>query len=115
LLAAQAGLAGSTKLGRGVQMGGQAGAAGHLTIGDGVQIVAQSGVPSSVPAGQVIGGYPAVEVTLWRRASAAVLHLPDLLRRVRRLERAAGVTREKGSDARAPSAVARPRRRKRRT
>ena len=87
-LAAQVGLAGSTKLGRGVQMGGQAGAAGHLTIGDGVQIVAQSGVPSSVAAGQIVGGYPAVEVTRWRRASAALLRLPKLLQRVRRLERA---------------------------
>ncbi len=87
-LAAQVGLAGSTKLGRGVQMGGQAGAAGHLTIGDGVQIVAQSGVPNSVPAGQTVGGYPAVEVTRWRRASAALLRLPELLQRVRRLERA---------------------------
>jgi UDP-3-O-[3-hydroxymyristoyl] glucosamine N-acyltransferase len=87
-LAAQVGLAGSTKIGRGVQMGGQAGAAGHLTIGDGAQIVAQSGVPSSVAPGQVVGGYPAVEVTRWRRVSAALLRLPELLQRVRRLERA---------------------------
>jgi len=87
-LAAQVGLAGSTKIGRGVQMGGQAGAAGHLTIGDGVQVVAQSGVPNSVPAGRIVGGYPAVEVTRWRRASAALLRLPQLLQRVRRLERA---------------------------
>jgi UDP-3-O-[3-hydroxymyristoyl] glucosamine N-acyltransferase len=87
-LAAQVGLAGSTKIGRGVQMGGQAGAAGHLTIGDGVQVVAQSGVPNSVPAGRIVGGYPAIEVTRWRRASAALLRLPQLLQRVRRLERA---------------------------
>jgi UDP-3-O-[3-hydroxymyristoyl] glucosamine N-acyltransferase len=96
-LAAQVGLAGSTKLGRGVQMGGQAGAAGHLTIGDGVQIVAQSGVPNSVADGQIVGGYPAVEVTRWRRASAALLRLPELLRRVRRLERAAGRRTRSGS------------------
>src|SRR6185295_7984026 len=89
-LAAQVGLAGSTTLGRGVQMGGQAGAAGHLTIGDGVQVVAPSGVPSSVAAGSIIGGYPAVEVTRWRRISAALLRLPELLQRVRRLERALG-------------------------
>jgi len=86
-LAAQVGLAGSTKIGRGVQMGGQAGAAGHLTIGDGAQVVAQSGVPNSVPAGRIVGGYPAMEVTRWRRISAALLRLPELLQRVRRLER----------------------------
>ena len=90
-LAAQVGIAGSTKLGRGVQMGGQAGAAGHLTIGDGTQVAAQSGVPSSVPAGRVVGGYPATEATIWRRTSAALLRLPELLRRVRRLERRLGV------------------------
>ncbi len=90
-LAAQAGLAGSTKIGRAVRIGGQAGAAGHLTIGDGAQIVAQSGVPSSVPAGRIVGGYPAVEVTRWRRVSAALLRLPDLLRRVRRIERTLGI------------------------
>jgi UDP-3-O-[3-hydroxymyristoyl] glucosamine N-acyltransferase len=91
-LAAQVGIAGSTKVGRGVQMGGQAGAAGHLTIGDGVQVAAQSGIPSSVPAGKVVGGYPAVEAALWRRTSAALLRLPELLRRVRRLERRVGST-----------------------
>jgi UDP-3-O-[3-hydroxymyristoyl] glucosamine N-acyltransferase len=93
-LAAQVGIAGSTKIGRGVQMGGQAGAAGHLTIGDGVQIAAQSGVPSSVAAGKVVGGYPAIEATLWRRTSAALLRLPELLKRVRRLERRLGIGTE---------------------
>lgn len=87
MLAAQVGIAGSTKLGRGVQMGGQAGAAGHITIGDGVQVVAQSGIPSSVDAGKIVGGYPSVDVSIWRRTSAALLRLPELLRRVRRLER----------------------------
>jgi UDP-3-O-[3-hydroxymyristoyl] glucosamine N-acyltransferase len=90
-LAAQVGIAGSTKIGRGVQMGGQVGVAGHVVIGDGVQIAAQSGVPSSVPAGKVVGGYPAVEASIWRRTSAALLRLPELLRRVRRLERRVGV------------------------
>lgn len=90
-LAAQVGLAGSTKIGRGVQMGGQAGIAGHLEIGDGVQVAAQSGVPNSVPAGRIVGGYPAVEVGVWRRTVAALLRLPELLRRVRRLERRVGI------------------------
>jgi UDP-3-O-[3-hydroxymyristoyl] glucosamine N-acyltransferase len=105
-LAAQVGLAGSTKLGRGVQMGGQAGAAGHLTIGDGAQIVAQSGIPSSVPAGQVVGGYPAVEVTRWRRTSAALLRLPELLRRVRRLERLLAPRQVRGGPARGGGSAA---------
>jgi len=87
-LAAQVGLSGSTRVGRFVRMGGQAGTAGHLTIGDGAQVAAQSGVPHDVPAGSVVGGYPAVDIHLWRRMSAASARLPDLLRRVRQIENA---------------------------
>jgi UDP-3-O-[3-hydroxymyristoyl] glucosamine N-acyltransferase len=93
MIAAQSGLSGSTRVGRWVRMGGQVGAAGHLTIGDGAQIAAQSGLDNSVPAGRIVGGYPAVEVRLWRRVSAASARLPELLRRVRRLERHLGLSR----------------------
>lgn len=86
LLAGQVGLAGSTVVGRRVLMGGQAGAAGHLTIGDGAQVAAKSGISNSVEPGAVVGGYPAIEASLWRRAVAAFPKLPDLLRRVRQLE-----------------------------
>lgn len=89
-LAAQVGLSGSTRVGRFVRIGGQAGAAGHLTIGDGAQVAAQSGVPNDVPAGTTVGGYPAVEIHLWRRMSAACARLPELFRRVRHLEHALG-------------------------
>jgi len=87
-LAAQVGLSGSTRVGRFVRIGGQVGSAGHLTIGDGAQIAAQSGVPNDVAPGAIVGGYPAVDIHLWRRISAAVVRLPDLLRRVRRIESA---------------------------
>jgi UDP-3-O-[3-hydroxymyristoyl] glucosamine N-acyltransferase len=93
MLAAQVGLSGSTRVGQWVRIGGQAGLAGHLTVGDGAQIAAQSGVPNDVAAGSLVGGYPAVELALWRRISAAVLRLPELLRRVRRLERQLGLGR----------------------
>lgn len=87
VLAAQTGLAGSTRLGRNVQAGGQVGFAGHLTVGDGAVVTAQSGVPRDVPAGAVISGSPAIENAVWRRAVAAFAQLPDLLKRVRELDR----------------------------
>ncbi|MDG2306017.1 MAG: UDP-3-O-(3-hydroxymyristoyl)glucosamine N-acyltransferase [Candidatus Binatia bacterium] len=90
LIAAQTGLAGSTTVGARAQLGGQVGSAGHLSIGEGARIAAQSGVPGDVPEGAVMGGYPAMDVGLWRRVSAAARKLPELLRRVRRLERALG-------------------------
>ncbi len=89
-LAAQVGLSGSTRVGRFVRLGGQVGTAGHLSIGEGAQVAAQSGVPNDVPAGATVGGYPAVDIRVWRRVSAALPRLPELLRRVRRLESAIG-------------------------
>jgi UDP-3-O-[3-hydroxymyristoyl] glucosamine N-acyltransferase len=86
MLAAQAGLSGSTRIGQWVRIGGQVGSAGHLTIGNGAQIAAQSGLSNSVPAGAIVSGSPAMDVALWRRVVAATLRLPELLKRVRRLE-----------------------------
>jgi len=96
-LAAQVGLSGSTRVGRFVRIGGQVGAAGHLTIGDGAQIAAQSGVPNDVPAGATVGGYPAVDMHVWRRVCAALPRLPELLRRLRRVEAALGLRGTPGS------------------
>ena len=93
VLAAQTGLAGSSRLGRGVRAGGQVGFAGHLEVGDGAAFTAQTGVPHDVPAGALMSGYPAVENTTWLRCSAAILKLPDLIRKVRDLEKALAAAR----------------------
>ena len=89
-LAAQVGLGGSTRLGQGVMLGGQVGAAGHLRIGDGAQVGAQSGINNDLAGGKVYGGTPTVEMRRWRRAMAVVAQLPELLRRLRAVERALG-------------------------
>jgi UDP-3-O-[3-hydroxymyristoyl] glucosamine N-acyltransferase len=91
LLAAQVGLAGGTRLGRGVMLGGQVGSAGHLTVGDGVMVAAKSGIAGDLDAGGVYGGIPAQPIGRWRRASMAAGRVSELLRRLRRLERAVGV------------------------
>lgn len=88
MLAGQTGMAGSTRLGERVMAGGQAGFAGHLVVGDDVRIAARAGVISDVDPGGTLAGMPAMEIGLWRRAAAALLRLPDLLKRVRRLEQA---------------------------
>jgi UDP-3-O-[3-hydroxymyristoyl] glucosamine N-acyltransferase len=87
LLCAQAGLAGSSRIGRRVILTGQVGVAGHLTIGDDVIATAQSGIPNDVAAGEVVSGYPAIPNGQWRKASAAFARLPEILRRLARLER----------------------------
>ena len=87
LLAAQAGISGSTRLGRGVMMAGQSGIVGHVRLGDGVRVAAKSAVTKDVPAGTTVAGVPAVEIGRWRRATAAMARLPRLFRRVARLEK----------------------------
>jgi UDP-3-O-[3-hydroxymyristoyl] glucosamine N-acyltransferase len=86
-LAAQSGVAGSTRLGKGVRLGGQAGLVGHLRVGDGVQVGAQAGVIGDIPAGVTVSGYPARPHSEAMRAEAALRRLPDLARRVRALEK----------------------------
>jgi UDP-3-O-[3-hydroxymyristoyl] glucosamine N-acyltransferase len=90
MLAGQVGMAGSTIVGRRVMAGGQAGFAGHLEVGDGAQIAAQCGVTRDIDAGAVVSGLPAVPIGRWRRMMAALARLPELLARVRELERKVG-------------------------
>lgn len=87
VIVAQVGIAGSTTLGDGVALAGQVGLADHLEIGDGAKVAAQSAVINDVPAGQIWFGYPARPRTRAMRAHAALLKLPELARRVRRIER----------------------------
>jgi len=86
MLCGQVGLAGSTHIGDACILAGQVGTAGHLTVGDGAVITAQSGVPNDVPARALYSGYPAVENRQWLKMMAALNRLPDLQRRVLRLE-----------------------------
>ena len=87
LLAAQVGLAGSSRLGRGTKIAGQAGIAGHLTVGDGAVITAQSGTSHDVEPGVVMSGSPIMPTATWRRAVIALAKLPELVRKVRELEK----------------------------
>lgn len=75
VIVAQVGISGSTQLGDYVVVGGQAGFAGHLRIGAGAKVAAQSGLHRDVPAGQVVGGYPAVPIGEWRRQVALLKQL----------------------------------------
>ncbi len=87
VLAAQVGLAGSTRLGRGVWVGGQAGFAGHLEVGDKAIITAQSGTSHDIPPGAVMSGSPAFENAAWLRSTVAFSRLPQLVRKMRDLEK----------------------------
>jgi UDP-3-O-[3-hydroxymyristoyl] glucosamine N-acyltransferase len=91
LLCAQVGLAGSSVVGSKAILAGQAGVAGHCELGDGVILTAQSGVSHDVPAGKMISGSPAFDNRLWLRAVTIFQRLPELLKRLDRLEKKLGV------------------------
>lgn len=92
LLCAQVGLAGSSVVGNRVILAGQVGVAGHCTVGDDAVATAQSGIPNDVEAGAVVSGYPAMNNRQWLRAVAAFARLPDLVREVRALRKAAAAS-----------------------
>lgn len=97
VLCGQSGLAGTTTVGKRCILAGQVGCAGHLTVGDGAVITAQSGVPNDVPPGVLYSGYPAIDNKQWLLNMAALNHLPQLLKTVRRLEEQ--IDRLNGSEA----------------
>lgn len=85
LLCGQAGLAGSSHLGRGVILAGQAGVAGHLSIGDHTVVSSQTGVPHDLAADQVVSGSPAIDHFLWLKCSAVYARLPEMASSLRKL------------------------------
>jgi UDP-3-O-[3-hydroxymyristoyl] glucosamine N-acyltransferase len=87
LVCAQAGLAGSSVVGKNAILAGQAGVAGHCELGDGVILTAQSGVSHDVPAGKMLSGSPAFDNRTWLRAVTIFQRLPELLKRLDRLEK----------------------------
>lgn len=86
-MAAQVGVAGSTKIGARCMIAGQVGFAGHITVGDDTQIGAQSGIPNSVGAGKRLMGYPAVDARDFARNLVYIKSIPKLQQRISDLEK----------------------------
>ncbi len=86
VVVALSGIAGSVTVGNGVTLAAQTGVKDHVRIGDGCVVAARAGVIGDLPSGSVVSGFPAREHNLEKRVEAARLHLPDVLRRLRKLE-----------------------------
>ena len=87
LVAAQTGFSGGARTGGWCVFGGQVGVGGHLTIGDRVTAGGQAGIVGDIASGKTVSGYPAVDHQRSMRAYAALLRLPELIGRIRKLER----------------------------
>lgn len=69
VMAAQCGIAGSTKIGKNCMFGGQVGIAGHLTIADNTKIGAQAGIMSNIKEeGKTLLGSPALDAKEYMKA-----------------------------------------------
>jgi UDP-3-O-[3-hydroxymyristoyl] glucosamine N-acyltransferase len=95
IIVSQVGVSGSTKLGMGVVLAGQVGVTGHLTIGDGARIAAQSGVMNDVEPGATMLGSPARPHAEAMRLYASMGRVPDLVKKVRDLEKRLAAVEEK--------------------
>jgi UDP-3-O-[3-hydroxymyristoyl] glucosamine N-acyltransferase len=86
VIAAQAGISGSTKVGDNSVIGGQVGIAGHLVLANNTSIGAQAGILKTTIPGEKLIGSPAIDVRDYYRSYAVFKTLPDMNARLRELE-----------------------------
>jgi UDP-3-O-[3-hydroxymyristoyl] glucosamine N-acyltransferase len=88
VIAAQTGISGSSKIGEHCMIGGQVGIAGHLEIANNTSIGAQSGISKSIKTeGLKLFGSPVFDIKEFFRSYAVFKRLPELLDRLRELEK----------------------------
>jgi UDP-3-O-[3-hydroxymyristoyl] glucosamine N-acyltransferase len=88
VMAAQNGVAGSTKIGRDCMFGGQVGIAGHITIANGTKLGAKSGVNSSLKKeNTVMIGAPVQDYTEWLKSFVLFRKFPQIANQINDLEK----------------------------
>ncbi|MDP4267543.1 MAG: UDP-3-O-(3-hydroxymyristoyl)glucosamine N-acyltransferase [Bacteroidota bacterium] len=87
VIAAQTGVAGSTKIGKNCMIGGQVGIVGHLTIADNVIIAAQSGIGSNITKSDIVQGSPAFKIGDYRKSYVIFRNFPKIQKRIEELEK----------------------------
>ena len=88
VMAAQTGIAGSTKIGNNCMLGGQVGIVGHLKIANGSKIGAQAGILGDIKdENTTILGSPAIDYKQFLKSSVIFKKLPDLKMKIDNLEK----------------------------
>ncbi len=87
VIAAQTGVAGSTKIGKNCIIGGQVGIAGHITIGDNVKIQAQSGIGRNIKDNETLQGSPAFSYGDFNKSYVYFKNLPKIMERFNNIEK----------------------------
>lgn len=98
VIAAQSGIAGTTKIGKRCIVGGQVGFAGHLEIADDSTFNAQTGVSKSIgESGKSWSGTPAREFRQTYRALAFVNQIPELKKQLVALQKEIAALKGEGN------------------
>lgn len=88
VMAAQCGIAGSTKIGENCMFGGQVGIAPHTSIADGTKVGAQSGIATKIrKKDQVLLGSPAIDIRNAQKSIFLFKNLPDMNQKIKDLEK----------------------------
>ncbi|WP_456377185.1 UDP-3-O-(3-hydroxymyristoyl)glucosamine N-acyltransferase [Lutibacter sp.] len=87
VIAAQTGIAGSTKIGESCMIGGQVGIAGHLTLGNNIKIQAQSGIGRNIKDNEILQGSPAFGYSNYYKSYVYFKKLPELVATINSLEK----------------------------
>jgi len=87
VIAAQTGIAGSTKIGENCMIGGQVGIVGHITIGNNVKIQAQSGIGRNLKDNETLQGSPALPYSDYNKSYVHFKNLPKTMNRISILEK----------------------------
>ena len=87
VIAAQTGIAGSTKIGNNCLIGGQVGIAGHITIGNNVRVQAQSGVGKNVKDGEILQGSPSFGYADYSKSYVHFRNLPKIVSDIEELKK----------------------------
>ncbi|MBP3743798.1 MAG: hypothetical protein J6I34_00065, partial [Prevotella sp.] len=88
VMAAQCGVAGSTKVGDWCMFGGQVGMAGHITIADQTKSGAQAGIANSIKTpGQTVIGSPAIDAKSYMKSYAVYRKLPELYKQIAEMQK----------------------------
>ena len=79
VIAAQTGVAGSTKIGKHCTIGGQVGISGHIVIGNNVRIQAQSGVTKNLKDDEIVQGTPSFNYNDFSKSYVHFKNLPKMV------------------------------------
>ncbi|HKJ05364.1 MAG TPA: UDP-3-O-(3-hydroxymyristoyl)glucosamine N-acyltransferase [Geopsychrobacteraceae bacterium] len=90
VMAAQTGIAGSTKIGNHCTFGGQSAVTGHVRVGDNVIIAGRAGVTNVLEGDekpQMFSGLPAIPHKEWLKASMSFVKLPRMRKEIKTLQK----------------------------